>query len=180
MLRGFRLWLTVGLAAAVLIGLSVDLPGVQAFSAIQKPYPAWVLPDPHLTPGDINQNITEQVIRDPNFRTSKYRDVTTDEKKLDAQEYDVSWADHRKYEFDHFIPVEIGGSNDIKNLWPEPLHLNVRGYDLGSKTKDKVEDALGELVKSGQMPLAEAQKEILDWPAAYEQYVGPFPAYRGN
>ena len=24
------------------------------------------------------------------------------------------------FEVDHFIPLEIGGSNDLTNLWPEP------------------------------------------------------------
>jgi hypothetical protein len=25
------------------------------------------------------------------------------------------------YELDHLIPLELGGSNDLRNLWPQPF-----------------------------------------------------------
>jgi hypothetical protein len=57
------------------------------------------------------------------------------------------------YEFDHLIPLEIGGTpDDLKNLWPEP-HSN-------SFDKDKFENYLHKQICSGRMDLKTAQNEI--------------------
>jgi hypothetical protein len=50
----------------------------------------------------------------------------------------------------------VGGSNSIRNLWFEPLRLNVNGYDLGAVTKDALEERLHWMVVSGQFDLKEA------------------------
>jgi hypothetical protein len=56
------------------------------------------------------------------------------------------------YEVDHLIPLELGGSNALANLWPEA--------SPGFHDKDKVEDYLHERVCRGQMPLEQAQRAI--------------------
>jgi hypothetical protein len=65
-------------------------------------------------------------------------------------------------EVDHFIPLELGGSNDITNLWPEPYSAP------GAHEKDHVENYLHEQVCNGSMALGDAQQMIAnDWYAVY-------------
>jgi hypothetical protein len=57
------------------------------------------------------------------------------------------------YEYDHFIPLELGGAvNDPHNLWPEP--------GGSPNPKDAVENELNHRVCEGQMTLAAAQHGI--------------------
>jgi hypothetical protein len=61
--------------------------------------------------------------------------------------------------------LELGGSNDLKNLWPEPAEPRP-----GFHEKDRVENYLHRQVCSGRMSLADAQKQIqTDWLAVYEK-----------
>lgn len=46
----------------------------------------------------------------------------------------------------------------IRNLWPDSLRLNVDGRDLGTATKDALEDRVQWLVRSEQPDLKQAQK----------------------
>jgi hypothetical protein len=60
----------------------------------------------------------------------------------------------RDYEYDHFVPLELGGgTNDPRNLWPEP--------GASPNPKDTVENELRQKVCDGQMTLAEEQHEIV-------------------
>jgi hypothetical protein len=63
------------------------------------------------------------------------------------------------YEVDHLIPLELGGSNDLANLWPEAAP--------GFHDKDRVEDELHRRVCAGTMTLTDAQRTIAtDWTKA--------------
>ena len=68
---------------------------------------------------------------------------------------------------DHLVPLELGGSNDIGNLWPE-----VAEPRPGFHEKDKVENYLHEQVCSGAISLKQAQAEIAgNWPPAWVAYL---------
>ena len=72
------------------------------------------------------------------------------------------------YHVDHLIPVILGGSNSIENLWPQPL-----AGEWSWIRKNKLERRLRKLVCSGQLSLTQAQQEIAtDWIRAYKKYVG--------
>lgn len=72
-------------------------------------------------------------------------------------------------EVDHLIPLELGGSNDLKNLWSQPN--DPRPVDA---EKDGLENELHRLVCAGKMPLADAQKCIAsNWVECGEKYVVP-------
>lgn len=109
------------------------------------------LPDPKLTPGDVFPNATVARICVPGYSYS-VRHVPSDLKRRVYREY------HRKYvrgvccEVDHLVPLALGGSNDIRNLWPEPWSE--------APQKDDLETALHWAVCDGRMPLAAAQKCI--------------------
>lgn len=68
-------------------------------------------------------------------------------------------------EIDHLISLEIGGSNDIKNLWPEPYAPAPNAHQ-----KDLVENWLHREVCAGRMVLPMAQHQIAtDWFAVYQR-----------
>jgi hypothetical protein len=73
----------------------------------------------------------------------------------------------QRYEVDHLISLELGGSNSIKNLWPEPGFPN---------PKDKLENRLHAMVCNGQLSLLQAQHDIAtNWVHYYQQYMGSAP-----
>lgn len=128
-----------------------------------------IYPNPLLTPGDIFPDSTLEEICQPGY-TSKVRDVPVSEKKQVYQEYGLSYPQPKGfYEVDHFIPLELGGSNDIKNLFPEAVVPKP-----GFHEKDIVENYLHEQVCSGRISLQEAQIEIkTDWYNIYKTIPNP-------
>ena len=120
------------------------------------------LPDPACTPGAVFP-VTKEDICVKGY-TKKVRYVTAKTKNLVYQEYGISSHAKGEYEVDHFIPLELGGSNDLKNLWPEAAEPRP-----GFHEKDKVENYLHQQVCAGLMPLTEAQKQIqANWLLVYE------------
>nr|MDQ6907884.1 HNH endonuclease [Chloroflexota bacterium] len=73
-----------------------------------------------------------------------------------------------KHEVDHFISLELGGSNMVTNLWPEPYVTSDAPNTIGAHEKDKVENALHAEVCAGRMTLPQAQETIrTDWYAYF-------------
>ncbi|HZT37758.1 MAG TPA: hypothetical protein VFA28_07660 [Bryobacteraceae bacterium] len=76
-------------------------------------------------------------------------------------------ADPRAYEVDYLITPALGGADDLGNLWPQSYSAT----QWNARVKDALEDRLHELVCSGSLDLATAQREIAtDWIAAYKKY----------
>ncbi|KAJ3310884.1 hypothetical protein HDV04_004579 [Boothiomyces sp. JEL0838] len=92
---------------------------------------------------------------DVNFQET--RNVGTAEKQRVANNYGVPKSTWSSYEFDHFIPLAIGGSDDDFNLWPQPLTAS------NSLAKDKVEDQAYQAMNAGTLTQREAVQMILDW-----------------
>jgi hypothetical protein len=122
--------------------------------------------DPRVTQANIAQTICvygyTKTIRPPEA-------VTEPMKKQSIHNYGLTDQKLSDYEYDHLIPLEIGGApQDTNNLWPEPL-----SGEWGAPLKDKLENKLNQLVCDGQLDLATAQKVIAEnWITAYLQYVG--------
>lgn len=134
----------------------------------QQPSP--ILPDSTLTPGDIFDVLGQDVCV-PGY-TKKVRAVPQEIKQEVYREYGITSHVRGDYEIDHLIPLELGGSNSIKNLWPES-YLTL---PWNARVKDRLEDKLHELVCSGQMDLKTAQQAIAaNWIEAYKKYVNPNP-----
>jgi len=84
------------------------------------------------------------------------------------REYGIGHHQAGAYEIDHLISLELGGSNDIRNLWPESFDTQ----PWNAHTKDKLENRLHRLVCDRTLSLGEAQAAIAsDWIAAYRKYV---------
>jgi hypothetical protein len=119
------------------------------------------LPDPACTPGAVLT--TDSRVVCVSGYASKTRDVTTSTKNKTYAEYGITSHKAGEYEVDHLVSLELGGSNDIANLWPEAANANP-----GFHEKDKVENYLHGLVCSGAMTLQQAQYEIAtDWVSIY-------------
>jgi hypothetical protein len=122
------------------------------------------LPDSACTPGAIFANATVQQICTPGYASS-VRNVPFSEYDAVYAEYGIYHHYSGQYEDDHLVPLEIGGSNDIANLWPEAASPTP-----GFHQKDQVENYLHDQVCSGAMSLKEAQTEIAtNWLAVYNR-----------
>ena len=141
---------------------SQPLPQIPQTATAIKAGALNLYPDPKLTPGDVLTTDKNKVCA--SGYSKSVRNVPIAEKKDVYREYGVSYPEPQgSYEVDHFISLELGGSNDIKNLWPEPAEP-IPGFHQ----KDVVENYLHEQVCNGSMTLEEAQKEIAsDWYKVY-------------
>lgn len=119
------------------------------------------LPDPHCTPGAINHAVKQTTIHSTvcvRGWTSTIRPpVTVTEPQKFASMRDYGVTGPSGFEFDHLIPLELGGAPDsTRNLWPEP-HTN-------SYKKDRIENRLREEVCKGEMTLGHARRIMrTDW-----------------
>src|SRR5512142_879538 len=107
------------------------------------------LPDPACTPGAILPDATKDAVCVPGY-SSQTRNVPESEKNQVYAEYGITSHKAGQYEVDHLISLELGGSNDIANLWPEPAEPRP-----GFHEKDKVENYLHQQVCSGALSLQE-------------------------
>ena len=140
--------------------LAVALAGTAA-----APQALPIRPDPHLTPG-ATRNVTVVQLC-PHADTAAVRDVPESEKLKVYAEYGISKHPSGAFEIDHLISLELGGSNDIANLWPQSY--TTRPYN--AHVKDKLENKLHALVCAKKITLIEAQTAIRnDWIAAYQKY----------
>lgn len=121
------------------------------------------LPDFACTPGAVFPDVTKDQVCVSGY-SSQVRNVPDSEKNDVYAEYGISHHSAGEYEVDHLISLELGGSNDIANLWPEPAEPRP-----GFHEKDKVENYLHKQVCAGAMTLQEAQVQIAhDWLSVYK------------
>jgi hypothetical protein len=121
-------------------------------------------PDQACTPGAIFPDVTSEQVCRPGY-SSAARNVPAELSRQVYDAYGVTQRTPGEYQVDHLVPLEIGGSNDIANLWPQPTTP-----PPGSHEKDRVENNLHDQVCSGRMTLLDAQHAIAtDWVAVYEQ-----------
>jgi len=151
---------TIALTALLLTAASLALAGD--------------LPDPQLTPGDVLTTSRDDVCR-PGWSKS-VRHVSEGTKRAVFAAYGIA-GNHRGEcgtspegcEIDHLTSLELGGSNDPKNLWPESYD---RAREWNAHVKDQLENELHRMVCDGEMTLEDAQAIIAkDWIAAYRVVV---------
>jgi hypothetical protein len=128
------------------------------------------LPDAKLTPGatrivDVKTLCTTS--------TSLVRNVPSSEKEVVYSQYGLQ-ANYTGYckgsggcEVDHLISLELGGSNDVKNLWPQPYFGPCNAHQ-----KDALENKFHKLICGNNMSVQAAQLAIsTNWIQAYSKYV---------
>jgi Metal binding domain of Ada len=145
-------------------------PPTNIMVKVRKKSDSPISPDPKLTPGD-ELDVTKEDICTPGY-TQKVRNVPQLVKEAVFKEYGITDREPKEFEVDHLISLELGGSNSIKNLWPESYVTE----PLNARVKDKVENKLHSVICAGEIDIKQAQKEIAtDWISAYKKYVGPLP-----
>ncbi len=138
------------------------------------------LPNHVLTPGVFNPAVTQATIHKTICVvgwTATVRPPESYTEALKVAQIATYWyADKRlaDYEEDHLISLELGGApRAARNLWPEPHHIRVGGFDLGSYTKDAFETHLKSLVCAGELTLAKARYEIAtNWVLYWKAWKG--------
>lgn len=148
----------------------VTVTGNYAAHCTVHTVPGGTLPDPICTPGSLGDLVTQATITTticaPNW-TATVRPPTaaTDRIKTVALAvYGMPTAARATTELDHKVPLELGGSDDVTNLWPQPSDLPGKGF---RNTKDTVENTLKVAVCSKQVTLHDAQIAIAtDWTTA--------------
>lgn len=129
------------------------------------------LPDPHCTPGGINPSISISVLKNVNWTTRCARNCWTSEaeKHFAYRWYgipkpSVNSDGNQVCELDHLVPLELGGSDALANIWPQCGPDSVVLNQPYFRVKDRVERHLAMEVRSGRMDLAVAQRKIAeDW-----------------
>ncbi|HWK10844.1 MAG TPA: HNH endonuclease signature motif containing protein [Vicinamibacterales bacterium] len=122
------------------------------------------------TPTPATPGVTRTLTRAAVCRTRwgvDRRHVTLSMRKQVFAAYGIPWREHAKYEVDHLVPRELGGADDVANLWPQPWE-----GAWNARMKDRLENRLHRLVCAGTVSLSSAQQRIrTDWIAAYRRYV---------
>jgi hypothetical protein len=128
------------------------------------------LPDPACTPGAVDGNVTESNIGTTICQTGYTSPIrppqalTAPAKLQSIRAYGDTTG---TFEYDHLVPLEMGGASDTRNLWPEPAP----SYSV----KDKVENAGKAAVCSGKVTLRAAQQAIAaDW-VSFGRSLGVIP-----
>jgi hypothetical protein len=126
------------------------------------------LPNSRLTPGDAFDVSTRELCA-PGY-SSPAEHVPVELKSRVFERYGIS-PEMVGYNVDHLIPVGLGGSNSLKNLWPQPI-----AGEWNHVKKDRLERRLVKLVCNRTITLENARREIAtDWVDAYKKY---FPQSR--
>jgi hypothetical protein len=124
-------------------------------------------PNKEVTPGAADPKITQDNIAKTICRhgsTKDSRHVTSATKREVFKRYGLDYSkEHGKFEVDHFISLELGGLNDISNLWPQRYEPRP-----GAREKDVVETHLKREICKGLITLEGGRAIITkDWFACY-------------
>jgi Protein of unknown function (DUF3761) len=129
-------------------------------------------PDRHCSPGAYYSRLTKSVICASGFRTGTIRNVPQTEKFRVEREYGMAATYYgRTIEIDHIVPLELGGSNAIANLFPEP-GSGPANYHV----KDTLENRAKAAVCDGTLSLRAARRGMAqNWEALYRRLFGHAP-----
>ncbi len=126
-----------------------------------------VLPDSALTPGAVLSVLRSDIC--VKGYSKRVRHVPGKVKNAVYREYGIANHKSGDYEVDHLISLELGGSNDIKNLWPQSYKTS----PWNAHIKDALENRLHREVCSGEIELTAAQHCIAtDWIACWKSIFG--------
>ncbi len=119
------------------------------------------LPDPACTPGSADPAVTQATIHATICIRGWTATIRPPSSETTPLKHDIAYPAYSippgtVSELDHLVPLELGGSNDVTNLWPEAGPV--------PNAKDPVENDLRADVCAGELTLATAQAAIAaDW-----------------
>jgi hypothetical protein len=173
MLATIGLATTLAVAGAATAGIGDAHGAAPRSAAAAAGVPAVDVPIRRLTPGQSARHV----------KLSRLCAHKTTERHLSKRQIRKVFARYRlgyapsRYVIDYLVPASLGGSNRLRNLWPEP-----RGGYAGASAKNELEAILRGRVCRRLMSLRAARSAIsTSWPAAYRRYVGTLaPATTGS
>ena len=155
------LLLLAGLGVHVVIDRTAPDPSV----AMSPESGVFLLPRADLTPG-IAQPITVSEVCGTN-RFGRTRPIPASVHQRVFQSYRADYRRAAEYELDHLITPELGGTQDARNLWPQPYSRTA----WNAYVKDELELHFHRLICDGKLDFATAQREMAtDWISAYKRY----------
>lgn len=155
------------LAAGILLGALFALPVHAANSD-------GVLPDQALTPGAVRTTDKTEICT---TKTSDVRNVPGSLKEAVRRRYGMTskrdlWCNTQEAcEIDHLVPLAVGGSNEITNLWPQPYEGQWNAHH-----KDQLEAKMKRLLCAGKVTVEEAQSIFKNnWVEGYKKFIATEP-----
>ncbi len=129
-------------------------------------------PDRACSPGAYYSGLIKSVLCSTRFHTSSIGNVSESEKHQVETEYRMAPKSYGStLEIDHIVSLELGGSNEVANLFPEKANS-----DPGFHVKDKLENEAHRWVCSGKISLHAAQVAIAtNWQSFYKRVFGVAP-----
>lgn len=168
-------------AVCVVVSIAIGIAAWRAQKETVEVVPAseqsavGMTPDPTLTPG-MTHPLTKAELCAVHFDDNPPA-VPRPVALLVFESYGIHEPIPRAYELDYLVTPELGGTNDIRNLWPQPYHAG----SWSAHAKDALEDRLYALVCAGELDLPTAQHDLAaDWVAAYRKYFrteNPLPVH---
>ena len=131
------------------------------FGAANSP----AFPNPKLTPGATVAVPLTRLCEKGYARSVRH--VSGRTKAAVYTEYGITVRRGGQFEVNHLIPLELGGSNDLKNLWPQSYT-----GEWNARAKDALETRLHKLLCEAEptISLNDAQEGIrTDWIAMYKK-----------
>ncbi len=152
-------------------GLFVVLGVVSAYAGSRaQNFP--IKPDAQITPGDLCNRPTAR--RYPEGINYCDRDVMSDTKRAVIQVYETKLGynimgnGRMNFKIDHYIPLCMGGSNEVKNLWPQHKSIYAQTDPLEPLLCQKM--ASGSLLQKDAVQLIIRAKNDLSQVAAVIRY----------
>lgn len=133
------------------------------------------MPDPACTPGSVGSTDVNTVCAPKFASTRRPAARYTDPAKTTAMlAYRMIPGDRKRIEYDHLVPLALGGSNDVSNLWPQISDLSLVDE---RNSKDGVEQRVWNAVcRDRKVGLVAAQEAMArNWMSA-EKFLGLAPA----
>lgn len=157
------LTVTASLAAVVLALQVLNGPGAMRSAPRSGSATAGnSLPVATLTPGAVSNLTAAELCA--GSRTS--RTVSQEVRQRVLTRYGMQSTPSDRYELDALVTLELGGTVEPENLWPQTYESPV----WNARIKDALERLLADEVCGGRVPLWLAQREIAtDWVASYKR-----------
>jgi hypothetical protein len=134
------------------------------------------IPNLTTTPGSVRAGLTKDQIC--TIKWGQDERHVTEEMKLEVfKRYGYTGNDDpkcipagkRNCEIDHLISRELGGADEVINLWPQ----SYGSTPWNAVRKDRLENRLHQEVCAGRLTLAGARAMMVkDWREAYKKYYG--------
>lgn len=125
------------------------------------------MPDAKLTPGVSADIDKKQICATAWGKDERHVDEAVKRKVYAAYGFDGPQDKRCPCEIDHYISRELGGADDIRNLWPQPYN-----GPWNAHMKDRVENALHKKLCAGTMSLEDAQYGVRHWTIVYKNLFG--------